>query len=290
MATTASLNGKPPTCETPGCGARVHGRGLCRIHYDRARYLQATRQSPETVEEAQREQSIHAELSLGCVAEWLSPHRTNSMFASDEERREAWEARRDELMAHYLQPPYVGLRPWAWWKFEAGREQHLIDLEDVLRFEGPEDEEAALLDEYETEPVIWLAEHGHLTDRELEKIEERANEARPRVGTDAERIGSCGVDGRAYHGHDGLRRFVAEIAGEWEQVRFEVDEIRGAGEQVVALGRVRARGGASGVERVVPLALVGVVRDERVVYSRCAAMGSPSSLHKRGVRRWSTSS
>jgi ketosteroid isomerase-like protein len=80
--------------------------------------------------------------------------------------------------------------------------------------------------------------------------------------------------GRAYHGHDGLRRFVAEIAEEWEKVRFEVNEIRGAGEQVVALGRVRARGRARGVERDVPLALVGVVRDKKVVYSRCGAMGS----------------
>src|SRR5918994_5118269 len=71
----------------------------------------------------------------------------------------------------------------------------------------------------------------------------------------------------AYHGHDGLRRFVAEIAENWEEVRFELDEIRGAGEQVVALGRARARGRASGVERDVPLALVGVVRDGRVVYS-----------------------
>jgi hypothetical protein len=37
---------------------------------------------------------------------------------------------------------------------------------------------------------------------------------------------------RAYRGHDGLRRFAAEIAAEWEQVRFEVDDIsgvRGAG-------------------------------------------------------------
>jgi SnoaL-like domain len=82
------------------------------------------------------------------------------------------------------------------------------------------------------------------------------------------------VDGRAYHGHDGLRRFVAEMAEDWEQVRFEVDEIRGAGEQVVALGRLRARGGASGVERIVPLALVGVVRDEKLVYARGAPMGS----------------
>jgi ketosteroid isomerase-like protein len=82
------------------------------------------------------------------------------------------------------------------------------------------------------------------------------------------------VEGRAYHGHDGLRRFVAEMSQEWEEVCFEVDEIRGAGEQVVALGRVRARGRASGVERDVPLALVGVVRDKKVVYSRCAAMGA----------------
>lgn len=81
-------------------------------------------------------------------------------------------------------------------------------------------------------------------------------------------------DGRAYRGHDGLRRFAAEIAEEWEQVRFEVDEIRGAGEQVVALGRLRSRGRANGAERDVPLALVGVVRDKKLVYSRCAAIRS----------------
>ena len=75
---------------------------------------------------------------------------------------------------------------------------------------------------------------------------------------------------RAYHGHDGLRRFVAEIAEEWEPVRFEVDEIRAAGEQVVALGRVLARRRTSGVDRDVPVALVGVVRERKLVYSRCA--------------------
>jgi ketosteroid isomerase-like protein len=81
-------------------------------------------------------------------------------------------------------------------------------------------------------------------------------------------------EGRAYRGHDGLRRLVAELAQEWEQVRFEVDEIRNAGEQVVALGRVRARPRPAGVERDAPLALVGVVRDRKLVYSRCAAMKS----------------
>jgi ketosteroid isomerase-like protein len=84
----------------------------------------------------------------------------------------------------------------------------------------------------------------------------------------------CSVEGHAYLGHDGMRRFVAEMAEDWEEVRFEVDGIRGAGEQVVALGRVRARSRASGVARDMALALVGVVRDGKVVYSRCAAMGS----------------
>jgi ketosteroid isomerase-like protein len=81
-------------------------------------------------------------------------------------------------------------------------------------------------------------------------------------------------EGRAYCGHDGLLRFAAEIAAEWEEVRFEVDEIRGSGEQVVALGRLWTRERASGAERDVPLALVGVVRDKKVLYSRCAAMSS----------------
>ena len=76
------------------------------------------------------------------------------------------------------------------------------------------------------------------------------------------------LEGRAYHGHDGLRRFAAEMAEDWEMVRFEVDEIRDAGEQMVGFGRMRARGRASGVELDVPLGLVGVVRSERVVYAR----------------------
>ena len=79
---------------------------------------------------------------------------------------------------------------------------------------------------------------------------------------------------RAYQGHDGLRRFVAEMPEGWGQVRFEIDEIRGAGEQVVALGRGRAREQTSGVERDAPLALVGVVRDKKLIYARCAGVGS----------------
>ena len=133
-------NGRAAACEIRGCGARVHGNGLCRRHYDEDRYLQTTGRSPEAVAEAQREQAIEGELTLGCVAEWHSPYGTNSMFADDEERRAAWEERREALMVNYLTPPLLpGHRPFAWWRYEAGRPQHLTEHPPPLDFETPQD-------------------------------------------------------------------------------------------------------------------------------------------------------
>jgi ketosteroid isomerase-like protein len=76
------------------------------------------------------------------------------------------------------------------------------------------------------------------------------------------------LEGRGYHGHDGLRRFLDEMFEDWEQVRFEVDEILEGESRLAALGRLRARGRASGVDLDVPLALVGVIRDSKIVYAR----------------------
>jgi ketosteroid isomerase-like protein len=76
------------------------------------------------------------------------------------------------------------------------------------------------------------------------------------------------LEGGAYRGHDGLRRFIDEMVEEWDEVRFEVDEIRDAGEQMVGFGRMRARGRASGVDIDVPLGVVGAVRGERIAYAR----------------------
>ena len=188
------MSASEETCSVPGCGVRAHARSLCRPHYDRRRYEETTRRTPGAVREDAREAAIRAELDSGSVPGWASRDGTESMFASDRERREAWEARREGLMARRVRPPYVASRPWAFWRYEAGREQHLIDLEDVLDFRGTEDEEAAALDEFETEPVVWLAENGHLAEYEVGRIRAKAEEASPRVGTDAERIGSAGVD------------------------------------------------------------------------------------------------
>jgi ketosteroid isomerase-like protein len=76
------------------------------------------------------------------------------------------------------------------------------------------------------------------------------------------------LEGRPYDGHEGLHRFVAEIADEWSDVRFEIDELRDAGAHVVGSGRFRARGRTSGLDLNVPLGVIGTVRNERIVYAR----------------------
>src|SRR5262245_21612538 len=76
------------------------------------------------------------------------------------------------------------------------------------------------------------------------------------------------LEGKSYLGHDGIERFLAEMTEEWDEVRFEVDEARDAGEKVVGIGRFRARGRASGVDINVPLGVFTMVRQGKLVYLR----------------------
>ena len=76
------------------------------------------------------------------------------------------------------------------------------------------------------------------------------------------------LEGESYLGHDGLMRFVAELTEDFEEVRFEIEETRDAGEQVVGIGRFRARGRASGVDINVPVGAVQSVRRGKIVYTR----------------------
>lgn len=76
------------------------------------------------------------------------------------------------------------------------------------------------------------------------------------------------LEGGAYLGHDGLKRFLTDMTGEWDRVRFEIEETRDCGEQVVGMGRFLARGRASGVEIDVPLGVLARVREDKIVYLR----------------------
>jgi ketosteroid isomerase-like protein len=78
------------------------------------------------------------------------------------------------------------------------------------------------------------------------------------------------LEGEAYRGHGGLERFFTEMAEEWgDSVRFEIDETRAVGDQVVVgIGRFRARGRASGVDLNVPLGVFTRVQNGKIVYLR----------------------
>ena len=76
------------------------------------------------------------------------------------------------------------------------------------------------------------------------------------------------LEGEAYWGYEGMKRFLSEVAEDWDEVRFEIDETRDAGEQVVGIGRFRARGRTSGVDLNVPLGVFSRVRRGKIVYAR----------------------
>jgi uncharacterized protein len=76
------------------------------------------------------------------------------------------------------------------------------------------------------------------------------------------------LEGESYLGHDGLMRFLAEMTQDFEEVRFEIEETRDAGEQVVGIGRFRARGRGSGVDINVPLGVFQRVRRGKIAYVR----------------------
>ena len=76
------------------------------------------------------------------------------------------------------------------------------------------------------------------------------------------------LEGHPYRGRDGLRKFMAEIDEDWAYIRFEVDEIRDAGEQVLALAHVAARGRASRLDLHHPIGIILTVRQAKLVYAR----------------------
>jgi ketosteroid isomerase-like protein len=59
-----------------------------------------------------------------------------------------------------------------------------------------------------------------------------------------------------YRGHERVREFLPEIWDVLADTAFEFPDIRDLGDRVVAIGRFRARGEASGVPTETPLAYV----------------------------------
>jgi ketosteroid isomerase-like protein len=48
------------------------------------------------------------------------------------------------------------------------------------------------------------------------------------------------ADGRAYRGHEGIRRYLDDVAAHWRRLEVTPVQVRAAGDAVVALGHVRS--------------------------------------------------
>ena len=87
--------------------------------------------------------------------------------------------------------------------------------------------------------------------------------------TDAEMVPARAVlEGTVYHGHDGLRRWVSDMAEDWEEFSIELSDVRSLeGGRVLVLGRFQARG-RSGVKLDEPSAWICELTDGKVARIR----------------------
>ena len=72
------------------------------------------------------------------------------------------------------------------------------------------------------------------------------------------------VGGGAYVGREGIDRYFSEVAETWERLRLESDELRGADDVVVMLGRAVGRGVGSGADVETPFGFVAEFRGARI--------------------------
>lgn len=68
-----------------------------------------------------------------------------------------------------------------------------------------------------------------------------------------------------YHGHGGLRKWLADTAASFETFELNPEEVRDLDDRVLVLGTIRIRGRGAGVETDVPVAGVATFEDGKVV-------------------------
>ena len=71
-----------------------------------------------------------------------------------------------------------------------------------------------------------------------------------------------------YQGHEGIRTLLRLTAEVFDDFRYEVDDMVDAGDSVVVLGRIHARGAQSGATGAQYGALLFEIRDRRIVAYR----------------------
>ena len=81
-------------------------------------------------------------------------------------------------------------------------------------------------------------------------------------------LASLGGEATVYRGHEGIRELVRDHDEHFSEFNNEYSEIRDLGDQVLAIGHIRARGKASGAETVSPLAFLVESKDGKATRVR----------------------
>ena len=71
-----------------------------------------------------------------------------------------------------------------------------------------------------------------------------------------------------FRGHDGVRRMIGDLYETFADIHLEMSEFRDLGDGLVAIGRSRTRGRASGAETETPLAYVTEIRNGKMISIR----------------------
>jgi ketosteroid isomerase-like protein len=87
-----------------------------------------------------------------------------------------------------------------------------------------------------------------------------------------------GHEGVEFRGFEGLLSFIRVQAETWDGLRAELSEMRANGDVVVALGTIRARGRASGVDVEEPTVWLCRIRGGRVLRLEAHAARDPAQV------------
>ena len=99
-------------------------------------------------------------------------------------------------------------------------------------------------------------------------VESLLAEADPQIEWHSAFLIALGGEQTVYRGHEGIREFTRDLYETLEGVPAEYSEIRDLGDRLVALGRIRARGKASGAEIEGPIGSVIEFKNGRVIRVR----------------------
>jgi ketosteroid isomerase-like protein len=99
-----------------------------------------------------------------------------------------------------------------------------------------------------------------LNDRDVERVLEA-------LDPDVELVTAIAVfEGTSYRGHEGFRRYLADMSEDWEEFAYELERLESVGDGwLVVAGRFSARGRETGTEVESPGAWLNQVQDGQIV-------------------------